>query len=508
MSKRPFIRVLVLFLTIHLALTPIILEIENPLILPTQVAQGTRHPLREENLTQQIIQESYEDSPSLSNLPKDLVMNHTYHEPIIVSSDADFSSQGWKGNGTLSSPYSLSNLHIINNQSIGIAIYNTRAHFVINDCFISGARVGIKYHGIYFKNVSNGIIVDSVFQYCWTGILLNLSDSNQLIRNWCTDTRNGFQLLTANNNQLHNNSLISNSLGLDLDQGEDNEFLWNVFAGNRLNAFDNGGPNVFEYNYWSTYLYGDSNDDGIGDVVFQVPGTARTLDHHPLIWLPLGHPVVWNKPLETRYIVEAGWYFTLLLEAAAAPPGILIWATNNTNLFNITEGLLQSYEGLYGDQYVLNISVTDSLGFSIQTTIILTVWDTKAPEWINPPDYFLFWENDEPLYIHFNASDPSGIDSYRVEDSDHFEINATGHLTNRTALALNTLYDIWVSVNDTWGHTASLGVSLIVVVPLPPRLPDIYYQVGWAVIVFTLFLLIAFVWHFLKWKHYRTDIYY
>ncbi|MFX1582800.1 MAG: hypothetical protein ACFFCJ_11390, partial [Promethearchaeota archaeon] len=68
-------------------------------------------------------------------------------------------------------------------------------------------------------------------------------------------------------------------------------------------------------------------------------------------------------------------------------------------------------------------------------------------------------------------------------------------------------YDIWVNVNDTWGHTTSLGVTLIAIIPLPPRLPEIYYQITWVVIFLTILLLVGFTWHFLKWKHYRTDIY-
>ncbi len=501
-------RFLVLLLILLLALTPMTFIVQ---ITPAQTFHNTPGiRLSQEEMSKDFssFNEIRMEPPNLSTLPQYFTMNYSSHVPMVITSDDDFISLGWNGTGTINDPYFLSNLHIINNESMGIAIYDTRAHFVINHCFITGDRVGIKYHVIYCENVSNGVVMDSVFQYSWTGVLLNLSDSNQLIRNWYTDTRNGIQLLTANNNQVRNNSLIDNSLGLDLDQGTNNEFWWNVFAGNRLNAFDNGGPNVFEYNYWSTYLYGDANDDGIGDVVFQVPGTARTLDHHPLMWLPVGHPVVWNRPMDTNFIVEAGWFFTLLLEAAVAYPGTLFWAVNNSAQFNVTEGLLQSRDGLFDDYYVLNISVSDTLGYSIQTLIVLTVWDTRAPEWIDPPDYLMFWANDEPLAIHFNASDPSGIDTFFVEDSEHFQINETGHLTNRTVLVLNTLYDIWVSVNDTWGHTTSIGVSLIVIVPLPPRLPEIYYQVAWAVIVLSLFLLIGFVWHFLKWKHYRTDIYY
>ncbi len=508
MSKTPHTLSLVLFLSLLLALAPLCFFTGVDKSPATEIYIASE--IRTASLPSSASPEpdSLTESPSLSTLPQYLIMDYTPHPTMVISSDADFSLLGWNGTGTADDPYSITNLQITNNQTIGILIKNTRAHFVVNSCLISGDQVGIKHHGIYFLNVSNGMIIDSIFQYSWTAILLNLSDSNHIYRNWCTDTRNGLQLLSANHNEVRNNSLVYNSLGLDLDEGSNNQFWWNVFSGHRLNAFDNGGSNIFEYNYWSTYLYGDADADGIGDVEFQLSGTAQSFDYHPLKWLPDGHPVVWHESLETSYVVEAGWYFSLLFEAACAPPGPLLWLVNDSHHFTITDGLLESCMELYGNQYVLNITAIDTMGYSVHTLLFLTVWDTRAPEWIDPPDYLIFWAYDEPVSIHFNATDPSGIDTYYVEDAESFSINKTGYLTNRTALILNTVYDIWVSVNDTWGHTASLGATLIAIIPLPPRLPELYYQIAWAVIILAILLLFGFTWHFLKWKHYRTDIYY
>ncbi|MFW9935705.1 MAG: NosD domain-containing protein [Candidatus Thorarchaeota archaeon] len=508
MSKRPLILSLVLFLAFLVALAPISFFQGTASSTAMKVRISSEYTNHSSLQNDPPAQESRTESPLPSTLPQYLTMDYTPHSTMVISSDADFPLLGWNGTGTPDDPYSISNFHIINNQTIGILIQHTRAHFVVNNCLITGAQVGIKHHGIYFLNVSNGVIADSIFQYTWTAILLNQSHSNHILRNWCTDARNSLQLLSANDNHVRNNSLVYNSLGLDLDEGSNNQFWWNVFSGNRLNAFDNGGPNIFEYNYWSTYLYGDANDDGIGDIEFQLSGTAQTFDNHPLMWLPEGHPVVWHDSLETSYIVEAGWYFTLLFEAASAPPGNLQWLVNDSFHFEVTDGLLESRMGLYGDRYVLNITAIDTLGYSVQTLLFLTVWDTRAPEWIDPPEYLMLWAYDEPVSIYFNATDPSGIDTYYLEDTETFSINESGYLTNRTSLVLNSVYDIWVNVNDTWGHTTSLGVTLIAIIPLPPRLPEIYYQIAWVVIILTILLLVGFTWHFLKWKHYRTDIYY
>ncbi len=430
--------------------------------------------------------------------------NSVAHLPIQIDGDQDFIFQNWTGTGTKAYPCVISNLRINSTQSIGIRIQNTRFHFLINSCQILGLQMAVKNHGIYLFNVTNGAIRNCYLEYSFASILLNQSNSNEVARNWITTSRQGIQLDDANNNLIQNNSMVNNALGLDVVQGYQNHILWNVFVKNRLNAFDNGKSNFFDANYWSTYYYGDLDENGFGDVPYLVPGVARVYDARPLMLLPVGHPLVWRKHFDTHFIVEAGWFFTLQLEVAVAPPGILYWFVNDTNQFNFSAGLLQSRVPLYCGSYSVNLIVNDSLGFSISTDLVLEVWDTKAPQWEDPPNDVIFWAYDEDLNIQINAIDPSGLDQYLVQDAELFAINNTGFLTNRTTLQPNSYHDIWITVNDTWGHSASLGLSLIIVIPLPPQAPPIFYHATISIVVMSILVLLYFVQYFLKWKPYRN----
>ncbi len=83
----------------------------------------------------------------------------TNHVPILIDEDADFVSQGWPGAGTAQDPYVISQLNITYDiGQIGIAIYNTDMHFVIEDCYVDQLST---MYAISFVNTSAGSL-----QYC------------------------------------------------------------------------------------------------------------------------------------------------------------------------------------------------------------------------------------------------------------------------------------------------------------------------------------------------------
>ncbi|MFW9885297.1 MAG: right-handed parallel beta-helix repeat-containing protein, partial [Candidatus Thorarchaeota archaeon] len=73
------------------------------------------------------------------------------HLPITISSNSDFSEQGWVGNGTLEDPYVLSGISIVSNTAC-VSIADTDVYFVIRDCYFST-----------FSTSECAIIMDSVF---------------------------------------------------------------------------------------------------------------------------------------------------------------------------------------------------------------------------------------------------------------------------------------------------------------------------------------------------------
>jgi parallel beta-helix repeat protein len=65
---------------------------------------------------------------------------YTQHPPITLRSNTEFANQaaeeGWKGNGTSSSPYLIENLWIRSDAEC-LDISDTTVHFVVRNCFLS-----------------------------------------------------------------------------------------------------------------------------------------------------------------------------------------------------------------------------------------------------------------------------------------------------------------------------------------------------------------------------------
>ncbi len=131
----------------------------------------------------------------------------TPHDSILITSDADFASQGWPGAGTPSNPYRIENLNITANpESSCIDIQDTRVHFVIANCTLHDADY--KWAGIDLQNVSNGFIVNNTLNYNGFGIRLNASSWNIIYNNTIAE---GESLLIYLNLS-PSNSIINNTI--------------------------------------------------------------------------------------------------------------------------------------------------------------------------------------------------------------------------------------------------------------------------------------------------------
>ena len=94
--------------------------------------------------------------PSSVSVHSDL----TDHDPIQITSDADFETEGFPGNGTSDNPYMIDGLHIEEQGFHAIDIQNTRAWFVVNGSYL---YAGVGTHGITIHNVSNAVIQFNIF---------------------------------------------------------------------------------------------------------------------------------------------------------------------------------------------------------------------------------------------------------------------------------------------------------------------------------------------------------
>ena len=105
-------------------------------------------------------------SPNLATLPTSanidessilIPSEYIVHDPINITSNSDFESQGWPGNGTVVNPYVLENLTITQQIQYDpcIEIKDTTAYYVIRNCYLDAPLDG---NAVYIQNAGDGRI--------------------------------------------------------------------------------------------------------------------------------------------------------------------------------------------------------------------------------------------------------------------------------------------------------------------------------------------------------------
>ena len=110
-----------------------------------------------------VITNSVSDTKTIEMTGKNRAYTISYdtHAPFNVTSNSDFETQGWPGNGSAISPYRIQNLNITSTtNSTCIWISNTTSHFIIEDCWFTSTIDNYGLHQslgpITLTNVSNG----------------------------------------------------------------------------------------------------------------------------------------------------------------------------------------------------------------------------------------------------------------------------------------------------------------------------------------------------------------
>jgi parallel beta-helix repeat protein len=456
------------------------------------------------------------DSDAERNWPTDdesSIPAGTPHDPIYIDGDANFTAtamaEGWPGNGTSGDPFIIEDFDIDlgGAPGHGINISNTRVHFVIRDCNLTGASVDPGC-GIYLYNVSNGELINNTCIGNYIGIYLDFSTSNTLSENNCTsntiniylyyfsdsntlsdntctsDTNAGIVLFRSNSNTLVNNTCTSSTnIGIYIYRSDSNtlsdniftsntnygiyihtdsdlnDIRWNVFADSSTNGYDEGTGNVFEYNYWSDYAGTDANQDGLGDTPYTFTGNS---DPHPLVNVPT--PPTWTQSPVDR-IIEFGSLIICDLNATTHLP--LTWYLNNS-LFRIdNEGVVTSWFLLPIGVYRLEVVGTNIHGQNLTSSFRVIIQDTISPHWIVEPSNQVL-QHGEVLDYQMPVGDLSGIDHWTLSDTSHFTLTATfynqgctARLVNATALEPG-VYPVSITVFDPYGNSVSAFFSVIV----------------------------------------------
>ncbi|RLF39458.1 MAG: hypothetical protein DRN12_06970 [Thermoplasmata archaeon] len=246
------------------------------------------------------------------------------------------------------------NLHNVTNGSIenvrikgfyqAINIENNSCNNIIENVNVSrsfcgiGANRGSNYNLIqdcHTKTYGCGIclwdnVTCNIVRNCsceWSGFNIHKSHDNIIIN--CTSSHcgrygvsiygnEGFGLRIYSgsyNNTIRNCVFIDNRLGVKIyGESNRNKVYYNDFIDNDQQAYDecvNQWDNSLEGNYWSDYNGSDSNNDGIGDTAYLIPG-GDNKDRYPLM-----HPI--NYFFYPSSIEKEDFFYQKILNFTSTP---------------------------------------------------------------------------------------------------------------------------------------------------------------------------------------------
>jgi len=286
------------------------------------------------------------------------------------------------GSGTLSDPYIISELFfnspaVVQNQ---LVIEDSRKHFIIRNCEFKGHT---NFAGIQLFNATNGVITENFMHPFTGALVWLLNASYNVIQNNNASggyffgimiegagegpggyTRRNIvsdNIITHNNdagiyifnsfvthNTISDNLIFNNTIGIELGTlvnnntitgnqignsltigllinpiGQYNEIYENCFYTNGLHAYDYGLHNSWDDgargNYWDNYTGLDADDNGIGDIPYNISGVAGSQDSFPLMSCP--------APTSTPPGIPGYDAFLLLFAGVSSIIGIIFIST-------------------------------------------------------------------------------------------------------------------------------------------------------------------------------------
>lgn len=236
------------------------------------------------------------DSKDMGNAINIKNTNNVTIKNLEITADEKILSQDEQG--TASNPY------------CGIKLENV-AHSTIDNCNISNcASYGITFAFIFDIHSNNITIKNNIIKNNSYGIKISKGDNNLIINNNISyNNDNGIYISTSNNVVINNTFFSNRQDGISIPWSSreiknniifNNRFINNSFKWfDQNNARDGSGPNYWysidlkQGNYWDDHNRTDINEDGIGDIPYDIPNgdnqdlyPIMDIDSDKLVYIP------------------------------------------------------------------------------------------------------------------------------------------------------------------------------------------------------------------------------
>ncbi|TFG31385.1 hypothetical protein EU527_12500 [Candidatus Thorarchaeota archaeon] len=184
-----------------------------------------------------------------------LTYTYTPHIPITITSNDDFISQGWPGNGTEGNPYLIEGLSVIDTSTC-ISISDTNVYFEITNCLISSPTQS-NNNGINFENVTNGAIIDCILENHANGVYLSLSSYCIINKSIAfNNEHSGLELLSSDFCTILNNTAFDNLCGFWLESSSTCTLNYNIAVDNEYGFILYLSSSILENNFANRNMNG------------------------------------------------------------------------------------------------------------------------------------------------------------------------------------------------------------------------------------------------------------
>ncbi|MHA2400568.1 MAG: NosD domain-containing protein, partial [Promethearchaeota archaeon] len=279
------------------------------------------------------------------------------------------------GNGTVDDPFIIENVSInANNYDIGISIIGSKGiYFIIQNCQISNASIGIK-----FDTTDDGSIINNtISNNNETGIFIHNCKRSNIVGN-----------IIQNNSQY--------GIFLNGPSSKSNNFYRNEFIENGKHAVDDSKANFNSWynssigNYWDNYTSKDTDDDNIGDIPYDIFGSANAQDIFPIWWdppslsisYPLNHSTYGKFAADFKVIVDEGLGDSFWYELASRNSSFFsLSGVSDEEIADVFEEDL--WDNLSNGTHKIRFYVNDSKGFICAKEIVIKVIIPSLNNWWN-----------------------------------------------------------------------------------------------------------------------------